>query len=248
MNERYKTMLAVRNAAILKLPPVALTIISPPSHGKTETKKIFLSQADDCFELTSSSDTALGDELLDHANAKVIILDDPLNWERNDYVNAVRYFKNLHSGEIVTPRRTKYKRDNIAVPANIHTITLMHSKQWNETQRYYMITGFEERSLICWSTHSQSTMRRVSEFYMIRDHTTMPLPIFTVKDFELLQHPRKLTTDEREWINKNTLPIQSTSSIARAISEKSFKSIMDYVASNSKRRMFIEEIGFDEGE
>jgi len=245
MNERYKAMLIVRNAAILKLPPVALTIISPPSHGKTETKKIFLSNCDDCYELTSMSDSALGDELLERVDACVLILDDPLNWDRNDYVNAVRYFKNLHGGLIATPRKTKFKRDNISVPARIQTITLMHSKQWNEAQKAYALTGFEERSLICWSTHSKEMKREISDYYLQRDHNE-PVPVYDLTDFELLSQPRQLTKDERDWIEKaeSSRSTQSLISIARSISENTLESMRAYLTSNSKRKMYLEDIKF----
>jgi len=243
MNERFKTMLAVRNASVLGLPPIALTIISPPLHGKTETKKIFLSRHDDCFELTAMSDTAMGEELIERQFARVLILDDPLNWEARDLINAIRYFKNLQGGEITTPRKTKFKRDNIAVPACIHTIVLMHSKQWNLVQTYYMLTGFEERSLICWSTHTRETLSKISDFYLQRNGDD-PLPYFVTGNFMLLPKARHLTHDEREWIQKQSLPRQSVSSIARAIDEESFLSIRDYIASNSNRKMYIEEIEF----
>jgi hypothetical protein len=243
MNERYKTMLAVRNASVLGLPPVALTIISPPLHGKTETKKIFLSRHDDCFELTAMSDTALGDELVERRNARVLILDDPLNWEARDLVNAIRYFKNLQGGEITTPRKTRFKRDNIAVPARIHTIVLMHSKQWNLVQTYYMLTGFEERSLICWSAHTREMLRKISDFYLQRNGSD-PLPYFVTGNFTLLPAARTLTEEEREWIQARSLPVQSVSSIARAIDEDSFRDIRDYLASNASRTMFIEEVEF----
>jgi hypothetical protein len=243
-NERYKAMIAVRNAAVLELPPIALTVISPAAHGKTETKKAFLTAYDDCYEITSMSDSALGDELLELANAHVVVIDDPLNWDRVDFMNAVRYLKNLHGGAIISPRKTKFKRDNIAVPANIHTIMLMHSKQWNEVQMCYAQTGFEERALMCWSTHSKETMRNIGDIYMNRKHTSLPLK-FDTSDFELLKYQRELTGDEREWIEKNHLPIQSASSMARAISIPSFETLKPYLASNSRRIMFIEEIKYE---
>ena len=245
MNERYKAMLTIRNAAILKLPPAALTIISPPSHGKTETKKIFLSQFDDCYELTSMSDSALGDELLERVDARVLVLDDPLNWDRNDYINAVRYFKNLHGGLIATPRKTKFKRDNISVPARIQTITLMHSKQWNEAQKAYALTGFEERSLLCWSTHSKEMKRQISDYYLQCD-CNAPTPIYDLTDFELLLQPRSLTEGERDWIEKaeSARSTQTLISMARSISEDTLESMREYLTSNSKRKMFLEEIVF----
>jgi hypothetical protein len=191
------------------------------------------------------SDTALGDELLERVDSKVLILDDPLNWERSDYVNAVRYFKNLHGGFIATPRKTKFKRDNIAVPARIHTISLMHSKQWNEAQKAYSLTGFEERSLLCWSTHSKEMKRQISDYYLHREQDA-PLPKYDLNGFELLTEPRRLTDDERDWIEKaeSARSTQSLMSMARSISEDTLETMRAYLTSNSKRTMFIEEIEF----
>lgn len=238
-------MLAVRNAAILDLPPISLTIISPPRHGKTVTKNVFLSENIDCYEVTSMSDTAFGDELLELINSRVIILDDPLNWNANDFVNAVRYFKSLADGFITTPRKTKFKRDNIAVPANIHTIAMMHPKQWSIAQNYYSLTGFEERALLCWSSHSKETMQEMQELYMKRKKDT-PLPKFVIEDFQLLSRERELTDNEVDWIVKSrTVPWQSITSIGRAISEDSFESLREYLCSNSKRVVFIEEVEYE---
>ena len=248
MNERYKTLLAVRNAALLELPPVSLSIISPPKHGKTVTKNIFLSENIDCYEVTSMSDTAFGDELLELINSRVLIIDDPLNWNANDFVNAIRYFKALGDGFIITPRKTKFKRDNVAVPANIHTVVMMHPKQWNAAQNYYSLTGFEERALLCWSSHSKETMQEMQELYMHRKKTT-PLPKFIISDFELLKTERELTGYEVDWIVKSrTIPWQSITSIGRAISESSFESLREYLCSNSKRVVFMEEIMYEEVE
>lgn len=251
MNERYKLLIIARHAALLGLDPLTLTFISPPTKGKTDTKRTFLREYIDCNEITSMSDTALGDALLDKKMSPLLIVDDPLNWLMLDFENLVRYFKNLYDGYIVTPRKTKFKKDDIPVPANISTALFLHSKQYNEVERKFGLTGYDERALMIWSMHDKPTTSYIANYYERYNINTARkrYPVFDLEGFKVTNPPRKIEKDEAEWISSvfgGTGQERTVKTICRCVSKETFENLEPALQSNNKRQMFIEQIKFKE--
>lgn len=251
-NERYKLMVIARHAIKLGLDPLSLAFISPPTKGKTDTKRIFLHNYQDCNEITAMSDTALGDALVGKKRSPVLIIDDPLNWQKKDFEDALRYFKGLYENKIGTPRKTKFNPNDIPMFANISTILFFHSKQYTQIEYILALTGYDERVLMIWSEHTERTMKYISNYYRKHKINTARkrYPVFEISDLELLTSPRELTNSEDGWITDifgGAGQERTVRTIGSCVSENTFEGLKDALKSNSKRSMFEEDIDFEEG-
>lgn len=251
-NERYKLMCASKHAIKLGLKPCAIAAIGMMGRGKTDTKRIFLANNRDCNEITPTSDTGLAQLLLQVATCPVLIIDDPSDWEKNDFISAIRYSKKLFGGEITTPRATKFNADTVATPATISTFWFWHKGQHNMIEPLLSITGYKDRLVTVWSMHLPETYHYIQDFYEdnhINTNDINHMPIFDLDDFELLPVARKLTQDEKDWIQIEYGAFesqQSIKSIAKAVSEKTFESLKGILQSKSDKRMYYEDIKFKE--
>jgi hypothetical protein len=240
MNERYRLLKIGDYISQNYNVNPALIVVSPNERGKTDTIRIFLRECDTAAILPPSSPTGLLDFFNERAALTTVIIDDPSNWLTHDFRNAIQFFKNITTGYIDIPRKTKFQNIPSFI-ANMQVALFCSVEQYNDIRATLKITGFYERAINLFTDHDLETKEYIFNVYKKNN-----LPEFV--NFEIKE--REITNEEIEWIQKQFGGHRRkiVTLYAKLMSETEFQELKPFLLSYKDMRIVNEKIKFKEVE
>lgn len=241
-NVRYNLMRTALELAERNLHSLSLLIVSPSNQGKTDTVDIFSKEFDGVWVVQAQSESRMADEFERRRNITMIIVDEPYDWEAQNYKSVAMMCKHILSGKVGAPRSTVYVTGITSKKKTKTAIVLMcNKKQYDTVRRSLAGCGLLERTVTIMTQHSSfETLDYINEFYDTHDDIQF--------ENEYLFCTREITKDEKRFIDKyfTGYPRESVMWIAKTTPPEIFEELKPFLTSEANARFEEEQILFKE--
>jgi len=219
----------------------ALVIASPNERGKTDTIRIFLKENNTSAILPPASPSGLFDFFNERTYLTTVIIDDPSNWRSNDFITAIQFFKNVTSGVIDMPRKTKFQ----SIPsyiARMQVAIFCSIEQYNQIRGTLKLTGFNERAITIFTDHDLETKEYIFNIYSKYKNGTLPEFV----DFCIIE--REIDETEVNWIYRQFSGHKRKTVLlyAKLMTKDEFEELKPFLLSYKDMNVKNEKIKFKE--
>lgn len=247
-NETFKLMV-LGDYMASKLNHNALFIfVRPATNGKTHTINIFLDACDTGYVLPPATPTKSFKATKHRAlSITTLIVDDLDDWSNtNDFKDAIQLSKHLADGDLRPSRKTSFSEVG-SIPQNSSVLLFLNDDQWDRAYAIMDGTGFLNRAIVVWSTHTKKEKQKIDDFYLENGYSSFNLPQFP--DFEINDPPtesKNINKKTREWIGNHFSGHgrKTLLNVARLVSVKQFNDFKPFFLSWRNFRFENEYIKF----